>query len=41
MDPTIRGRLHAQGLDRPRLGAAVDVVRHLGAVQAQLHDMAL
>jgi hypothetical protein len=39
--PTIPGRFHAQGLDRPRFGTAVEVVRHLGCVQSQLHDMAL
>ncbi len=41
MLPSVAGRLHAQGLDSPRFTDAVDVVRHLGAVQAQLHDMAL
>jgi len=39
--PTIPGRVHAQGLDRPRLGSAVEVVRHLCCVQSQLPDMAL
>ncbi|MFC5678051.1 winged helix DNA-binding domain-containing protein [Aeromicrobium endophyticum] len=37
----VLGRLHAQGLDGPRPGTLVDVVRHLGCVQSQLHDMAL
>ncbi len=41
MKPSVVGRLHAQGLDSARFTNAVDVVRHLGAVQAQLHDMAL
>ncbi len=41
MKPAIPGRLHAQGLDRPRLESPLDVVRHLGCVQSQLHDMAL
>lgn len=41
MKPTIPGRLHAQGLDAPRFDSARDVVRHLGCVQSQLHDMAL
>ena len=41
MKPTVPGRLHAQGLVSPRFDAAVDVVRHLGCVQSQLHDMAL
>lgn len=41
MKPQIPGRWHAQGLDEPRFGAGADVVRHLGAVQSQLHDMAL
>ncbi len=35
------GRVHAQGLDAPRFTTAIDVVRHLGCVQSQLHDMAL
>ena len=33
--------MHAQGLDDPRFGSALEVVRHLGCVQSQLHDMAL
>jgi winged helix DNA-binding protein len=33
--------VHAQGLDAPRFSSAVEVVRHLGCVQSQLHDMAL
>lgn len=37
----IHGRLHAHSLDGPRLDSLVDVVRHLGGVQSQLHDMAL
>lgn len=37
----VSGRLHAQGLDAPRFETAAQVVRHLGAVQSQLHDMAL
>ncbi|MET0822279.1 MAG: winged helix DNA-binding domain-containing protein [Aeromicrobium sp.] len=37
----VDGRLHAQLLDGPRLGSLVEVVRHLGCVQSQLHDMAL
>ena len=41
MKPSVLGRLHAQGLDAPRFGTAVDVVRHLGCVQSQLHDMGL
>ncbi|MET0929422.1 MAG: winged helix DNA-binding domain-containing protein [Aeromicrobium sp.] len=41
MKPHIAGRLHAQGLGEPRFPTAGDVVRHLGAVQSQLHDMAL
>ena len=41
MKPTVSGRLHAQGLVSPRFDTAVDVVRHLGCVQSQLHDMAL
>ncbi len=41
MKPQITGRLHAQGLDSPRFDTAVDVVRHLGCVQSQLHDMGL
>ncbi len=40
MKPSVSGRLHAQGLDTPRFDTAVDVVRHLGCVQSQLHDMA-
>lgn len=41
MKPTVPGRLHAQGLVSPRFDTAADVVRHLGCVQSQLHDMAL
>jgi hypothetical protein len=41
MKPTVPGRLHAQGLVCPRFDSAVEVVRHLGCVQSQLHDMAL
>ncbi|MDR7086398.1 hypothetical protein J2X11_001237 [Aeromicrobium panaciterrae] len=41
MKPSISGRLHAQGLDTPRFGTAIEVVRHLGCVQSQLHDMGL
>lgn len=41
MKPTVPGRLHTQGLVSPRFDAAADVVRHLGCVQSQLHDMAL
>ncbi|MDX6278402.1 MAG: hypothetical protein QOJ72_2530 [Nocardioidaceae bacterium] len=41
MKPTVPGRAHAQGLDAPRFTSAVEVVRHLGCVQSQLHDMAL
>lgn len=41
MKPTVPGRLHAQGLTSPRFDTAADVVRHLGCVQSQLHDMAL
>ncbi|GAA3512260.1 winged helix DNA-binding domain-containing protein [Aeromicrobium panaciterrae] len=41
MRPSVVGRLHAQGLDAPRFDTAVDVVRHLGCVQSQLHDMGL
>lgn len=41
MKPTIPGRLHAQGLAAARFDTAADVVRHLGGVQSQLHDMAL
>ena len=41
MKPTVPGRLHAQGLASPRFETAIDVVRHLGCVQSQLHDMAL
>ena len=37
----VAGRVHAQALDAPRFDAMVDVVRHLGCVQSQLHDMAL
>jgi hypothetical protein len=37
----VAGRAHAQSLDRPRFDSLVDVVRHLGCVQSQLHDMAL
>lgn len=37
----VPGRAHAQGLDAPRFGTAGEVVRHLGAVQSQLHDLAL
>lgn len=40
MKPVI-GRLHAQGLDAPRFDTAAEVVRHLGCVQSQLHDMAM
>ncbi|MRJ76710.1 hypothetical protein GEV29_09190 [Aeromicrobium sp. SMF47] len=40
MRPVV-GRLHAQGLDAPRFDSAGQVVRHLGCVQSQLHDMAL
>lgn len=38
---SIAGRLHAQGLDAPRFETAAEVVRHLGGVQSQLHDLAL
>ena len=41
MKPSVPGRLHAQGLTSARFNAAADVVRHLGCVQSQLHDMAL
>lgn len=41
MKPHIPGRLHAQGLTSPRFATAAEVVRHLGCVQSQLHDMAL
>ncbi|MET1038369.1 MAG: hypothetical protein ABW075_08850, partial [Aeromicrobium sp.] len=41
MKPHITGRLHAQGLGSPRFSSAAEVVRHLGCVQSQLHDMAL
>lgn len=41
MKPHIAGRPHAQGLDAPRFSSAAEVVRHLGCVQSQLHDMAL
>ncbi len=41
MKPHVVGRWHAQGLDAPRFATGADVVRHLGAVQSQLHDMAL
>ncbi|MEJ7635189.1 winged helix DNA-binding domain-containing protein [Aeromicrobium sp.] len=41
MKPTIPGRLHAQGLVQPRFDSAAEVVRHLGCMQSQLHDMAL
>lgn len=41
MRPTVAGRLHAQGLDAPRFDTAAEVVRHLGGVQSQLHDMGL
>ena len=41
MKPAVPGRLHAQGLVSPRFETAADVVRHLGCVQSQLHDMAL
>lgn len=37
----IPGRLHAQALVGSSLASATDVVRHLGAVQSQLPDMAL
>jgi len=39
--PHIPGRWHAQGLDAPRFRTGAEVVRHLGAVQSQLHDMSL
>jgi hypothetical protein len=38
--PTVPGRAHAQGLGEIRFTSAVEVVRHLGCVQSQLHDMA-
>ncbi len=38
---SVVGRAYAQGLDIARFDTAAEVVRHLGAVQAQLHDMAL
>ncbi|MET0447919.1 MAG: winged helix DNA-binding domain-containing protein [Aeromicrobium sp.] len=41
MKPHLAGRLHAQGLGVPRFATAGEVVRHLGCVQSQLHDMAL
>lgn len=41
MKPHVAGRLHAQGLVPPRFASAAEVVRHLGCVQSQLHDMAL
>lgn len=46
MKPHVPGRWHAQGLDAQdssgsRFSTGADVVRHLGAVQSQLHDMAL
>lgn len=41
MKPTVPGRLHAQALTTPRFDTAAEVVRHLGCVQSQLHDMAL
>ncbi|MGJ9421088.1 DNA glycosylase AlkZ-like family protein [Aeromicrobium sp. CF3.5] len=41
MKPHIPGRWYAQGLDTPRFTTGAEVVRHLGAVQSQLHDMAL
>ena len=41
MKPQIPGRWRAQGLDAPRWESGLEVVRHLGAVQSQLHDMAL
>ena len=41
MKRSVVGRLHAQGLDAPRFTTAADVVRHLGCVQSQLHDMGL
>jgi hypothetical protein len=39
--PLVPGRAHAQGLDTARFTTATEVVRHLGCVQSQLHDMAL
>ncbi|MFI5425508.1 winged helix DNA-binding domain-containing protein [Aeromicrobium sp. UC242_57] len=41
MKPSVPGRLHAQGVAAPRFDTAAEVVRHLGCVQSQLHDMAL
>ena len=41
MKPTVPGRLHAQGLTSARFDTPAAVVRHLGCVQSQLHDMAL
>lgn len=41
MKPHIAGRVHAQGLDSARFSTPAEVVRHLGCVQSQLHDMAL
>lgn len=41
MKPHIPGRWHAHGLDHPRFTTGAEVVGHLGAVQSQLHDMAL
>lgn len=41
MKAQIPGRWRAQGLDAPRWESGLEVVRHLGAVQSQLHDMAL
>lgn len=41
MKPTLPGRLHAQRLVSDPFSSAGEVVRHLGAVQSQLHDMAL
>jgi hypothetical protein len=40
MRPTVPGRLRAQALVGAPLADPLDVVRHLGAVQAQLADMA-
>lgn len=37
----VDGRLHAQLLGGPRHGSLLEVVRHLGCVQSQMHDMAL
>jgi hypothetical protein len=39
--PHVTGRIHAQGLAGLRFSSPADVVRHLGCVQSQLHDMAL